>query len=253
MIMKYPRVDTSNLLVLVVYFTALLTAVVSAEQCKQVGPCICVFPHWKLDLNPIVEKASIDLPLFSYHIDEKTYEFKPCVPFVSNRKGCNGSQDLAIDMFTEKECQVLANQKSVKFLGDINMDGDVYLEYKHTTNITITSRVYLMCNEIQEFILSGTKTTSTSAIYIFNLFTRYACPLPRHATLSTGSILLIMFLLVMVTYLLGGFAFKHFYVGAQGVEIIPHYTFWSDFPLLVRDGCSYTFRCCRGPSSYERI
>ena len=42
-------------------------------------------------------------------------------------------------------------------------------------------------------------------------------------------------------YLIGGFIFKHFYLNAQGVEIIPNYSFWSDFPLLVRVSDSIVF------------
>lgn len=52
--------------------------------------------------------------------------------------------------------------------------------------------------------------------------------------------LLFSFMVATTVYLIGGFIFKHFYLHAQGVEIIPHYSFWSDFPLLVRVSDSFS-------------
>ena len=38
----------------------------------------------------------------------------------------------------------------------------------------------------------------------------------------------------VVIYVVGGILVMRFVRGARGVEMIPHYTFWSDFPLLIR-------------------
>ncbi|XP_029655745.1 cation-dependent mannose-6-phosphate receptor-like [Octopus sinensis] len=159
------------------------------------------------------------------------------------------------------DCQILGEQTTAAFKGDTNDEGGIYIHYHYSNitnvngtikNITRISDVHMLCHKTQTFFLKEMARSLVSVTYKFHLLTPYACK-PVHHTLSTGSILLILFLLAFIIYLLAGFAFKHFYLGAQGVEIIPHYTFWSDFPLLVKDGCSYTFRCCRGPSAYERI
>lgn len=42
-----------------------------------------------------------------------------------------------------------------------------------------------------------------------------------------------LFVAVMV-YIVGGILFLRFYRGASGVEMIPNYEFWKDFPLLVK-------------------
>lgn len=54
------------------------------------------------------------------------------------------------------------------------------------------------------------------------------------ATLSSGSVLVIMVLVFGSLYFFGGMAVLKFIRGASGVEIIPHYEFWSDLPFLVK-------------------
>jgi hypothetical protein len=52
--------------------------------------------------------------------------------------------------------------------------------------------------------------------------------------LSSGSVLVILVLTFGSLYLFGGMAILKFIRGASGVEIIPHYEFWSDLPFLVK-------------------
>lgn len=41
------------------------------------------------------------------------------------------------------------------------------------------------------------------------------------------------FFVAVMVYIVGGILFLRFYRGASGVEMIPNYEFWKDFPLLV--------------------
>lgn len=52
--------------------------------------------------------------------------------------------------------------------------------------------------------------------------------------LSTGSVLVIMFLVLSGLYLFGGACALHFLRGARGLEMIPNIDFWRDLPILVR-------------------
>ncbi|XP_068671560.1 uncharacterized protein [Montipora foliosa] len=88
-----------------------------------------------------------------------------------------------------------------------------------------------------------------------SLHTKYAC---LKSGLSTGSILIIIFICMLVVYLVAGLLFNKYSKGASGKELIPNVNFWTDFPLLVKDGIIFFFECCkracsRKQSSYESI
>ena len=48
---------------------------------------------------------------------------------------------------------------------------------------------------------------------------------------------LLRFLLAVATYVVVGVLVKKYWKGAEGVEMIPNYHFWKDFPFLVKVGC----------------
>lgn len=59
-------------------------------------------------------------------------------------------------------------------------------------------------------------------------------PLPDDGTLSAGATFLVIFGSLFAAYLFGGMAIMKFVKGAQGVEVIPNYGFWSSLPSLVK-------------------
>ncbi|OQV18677.1 hypothetical protein BV898_07307 [Hypsibius exemplaris] len=71
--------------------------------------------------------------------------------------------------------------------------------------------------------------------------------------LSVGSMLLIIFFSVLAAYFVIGVAVRKFIGGAVGYEAIPNYAFWSDLPLLMKDGALFAFSGCRPEVVYERI
>lgn len=71
------------------------------------------------------------------------------------------------------------------------------------------------------------------------LYTKHACKvkiedITTTSGLSTGSIYIIIFLIVIFAYLSLGMVVNYFLIGARGIEIIPHLSFWRDFPALVK-------------------
>ncbi|XP_020625282.1 uncharacterized protein LOC110062679 [Orbicella faveolata] len=68
--------------------------------------------------------------------------------------------------------------------------------------------------------------------------------------LSTGSVLLIVFFVLLFVYLIAGLLYNKYRKGVQSLpEMVPNYSFWADFPFLVKDGCVFTFQgmaaCCK--------
>jgi len=51
---------------------------------------------------------------------------------------------------------------------------------------------------------------------------------------SLGTVFDILFFTGFGIYFIGGMAVRKFMRGAEGQEIIPHYEFWADLPLLIR-------------------
>uniref|UniRef100_A0A182UXM9 Autophagy-related protein 27 n=1 Tax=Anopheles merus TaxID=30066 RepID=A0A182UXM9_ANOME len=82
---------------------------------------------------------------------------------------------------------------------------------------------------------------------------------PNHSKPSTGTVLLIMLFVGLVSYFLIGATVNALYLGARGIEMVPHLDFWRGLPGLVRDGAQFLQNGCRvanrapDPDSYDAI
>uniref|UniRef100_A0A182UIJ7 Autophagy-related protein 27 n=1 Tax=Anopheles melas TaxID=34690 RepID=A0A182UIJ7_9DIPT len=82
---------------------------------------------------------------------------------------------------------------------------------------------------------------------------------PNHSKPSTGTVLLIMLFVGFVSYFLIGATVNALYLGARGIEMVPHLDFWRGLPGLVRDGAQFLQNGCRvanrapDPDSYDAI
>lgn len=76
-------------------------------------------------------------------------------------------------------------------------------------------------------------------IFVFQnlvLYSPQACVrlLDENHSLSTGAVLLITFFSLVFAYVVLGMVVNYFLVGARGIEMLPHLSFWRDFPSLVK-------------------
>ncbi|XP_072279938.1 cation-dependent mannose-6-phosphate receptor [Pyxicephalus adspersus] len=97
-------------------------------------------------------------------------------------------------------------------------------------------------------IISEERNKSRDCFYLFEMDSSLACP-PEESHLSVGSILLIVFAVLLAVYIIGGFIYQRFVVGAKGIEQFPNITFWQEFGNLVADGCDFV--CRSRPRSSE--
>jgi len=72
--------------------------------------------------------------------------------------------------------------------------------------------------------------------------TKYVCDEYIHSSggagLSDGSIFLIILLVLIIVYCIGGFGFNKYKGSAEGLEAVPQYSFWcTQLPFLVKSGC----------------
>ncbi|CAI9601426.1 unnamed protein product [Staurois parvus] len=97
-------------------------------------------------------------------------------------------------------------------------------------------------------IISEERNKTNNCFYLFEMDSSVACP-AEESHLSVGSILLIVVCVLVAVYIIGGFLYKRFVVGAKGIEQFPNITFWQEFGNLVADGCDFV--CRSRPRSSE--
>ncbi|XP_040294628.1 cation-dependent mannose-6-phosphate receptor [Bufo bufo] len=97
-------------------------------------------------------------------------------------------------------------------------------------------------------VVAEYRDKTSDCFYLFEMDSSVACP-PEESHLSVGSILLIVFAVLIAIYIIGGFLYQRFVVGAKGMEQFPNITFWRDLGNLVADGCDFV--CRSQPRSSE--
>ncbi|XP_022099026.1 uncharacterized protein LOC110983780 isoform X1 [Acanthaster planci] len=93
--------------------------------------------------------------------------------------------------------------------------------------------------------------------YYFRMTTECACPgkcgkaLPEGG-ISAGSVICIIFAVLLVVYVIGGVLFMKFVRGAEGTELLPNSGFWLSLPGYIKDGFMFIISCGKS-SSYKDI
>ncbi|XP_048580534.1 cation-dependent mannose-6-phosphate receptor [Nematostella vectensis] len=106
---------------------------------------------------------------------------------------------------------------------------------------------------IEEYIYnSSSPNQGDQCYYLFEINNKAACTV-KPSSLSPGSIILIVFVIVACVYLFLGFLYQRFIVGAKGMEQIPNYNLWKNFGSLQADGCNFLCRCAdaKPPPRYK--
>lgn len=237
-----------------------LLKLATATECKRVGDCSCEYSDGTgINLRPVVGSGA--QPLHANESNGDTYYFSPCQdiqyttddnkPNITNE--CSKGYTLCKYEVAGNRLVRLGELKETQFTAD---DG-LYLSYiKPNQSVT---HVKLVCTTDKRsyFFPDSTNNVTTHLL----LFSPYACPIVMedYSKPSTGTVLLIMLFVVAVSYFLIGATVNAFYIGARGVEIIPHVDFWRGLPGLVRDGAQFLQNGCRvanrapDPDSYDAI
>ncbi|CAL1530934.1 unnamed protein product [Lymnaea stagnalis] len=228
------------------------------KQCKFIPPCTCSTSDFDINLEPLMLFRK-DAP-FQVSTDQGyTYYVHPCNKPVQE-SSCRNLSPLAT------ACQVLPLPSDGPFgLGQINGNGvfgdpaenSVTFNNSYSYNSDTKPRAInlkVICSSEDS---SFTFESETSLTYSFMLKTRFGCaPAPAPSSgggLSVGSVLVILFFVILLIYLIGGLLFLKFVRKAEGSEVIPNIEFWKDFPSLVKDGIMFTFRGCKADTTYEKI
>lgn len=245
---------------LVLVFVCLLKFAI-ADQCKRVGDCACeFFDGTGINLKPIIDIGA--QPLHTNVSNGDAYYFSPCQD-ISYTMDDNKTNVTNVDCKKGYTlCKYDATNNALVRLGELKetqftSDDGLYLTYiKPNHSIT---HVKLVCTtDKKSFFYPDSIANVTTHLL---LFSPYACPVVMEdfSKPSTGTVLLIMLFVVLVSYFVIGATVNAFYLGARGMEIVPHLDFWRGLPGLVRDGAQFLQNGCRvtnrtpDPDSYDAI
>lgn len=228
-------------------------ATVSPGKASKVNTCTFETDQGIIDLWSVGRPAE---PRFQYQSssapgDTGLYTFDPCYPFT--RGLCEEAMVCRFDKnkqhaetigSAQPGAQIVYDKQTTEypvlmFLGPVEVFG-------HPPIITF---VTLICgSEVQEDTLNvtGFKNGTVQESFLMELTSPSCCPRERSYTgtgLSFGTILIILFLCSVVTYLVVGIIYNKCARGASGIEVIPNLSFWMDFPNLVMDGVAFVLTC----------
>ncbi|BFY97563.1 hypothetical protein BsWGS_00603 [Bradybaena similaris] len=231
------------------------------EPCNfDADPCICATKNFTLDLRSFMDsRKGKDLQAIG-EANSYTYYVQPCNRKLSNQiQACN---NVSLDLTS---CQLDAKTKQLAYgLGLINKfdatqdkDNFILTNSFMAGNTNRTLHLTVKCSKQFLFTYEGSSGTLSPITYKFTLATSHVCSGGNNdgneGGLSPGSIMVIIFFVLLIVYILGGLLFQIFVRKAQGAEMLPNYIFWKEFPFLVKDGFVFTFQCCKGSSGYDKI
>ncbi|XP_060076813.1 uncharacterized protein LOC132556417 [Ylistrum balloti] len=217
------------------------------QPCVKKGPCSCATPAFTVDLKPLSTRPQ---RLLQANDANYTYIYSPCIA-TGEPCGDGSFTDIAMCQIRKGSPSanwVVGTQASAKFTGSPD-DGSLQIEYTaFSQDITRTGQVSVVCSDEEaSFSHLGTGVT----VYKFQLKTKYACK--PNTGLSVGSVLLIIFFMLLLVYIIGGILFMRYVRKAQGVEMIPNRELWAELPLLIKDGILFVSRGCKTDSTYSQI
>lgn len=258
---RYSEHLISTIVILLTFCTWRCAAYLCHQTDALKGKCSCQFddPTKKvIDFSPISRTdGQPEFPFDGYGttVPEWTYAFNPCSKF----DGPGVCKESSVCQ------QSKSNPETVFNLGD-PAPTTWTPEDENTTKVTYastdgrTSVVSFTCDKT-----AVTKPILTFGVelppktYNFVVKTCHACLetvpgcIKTGSSLTTGGVLCIIFTVLVVVYFVGGILFQKFGRGATGIELIPNYGFWSDFPILVKDGFLFMISPCTKDEGYSSI
>ncbi|CAH1799795.1 unnamed protein product [Owenia fusiformis] len=239
-------------------------------QCTLIDSCSCQSDQGKIDLSPLDTKDASN-PAFFNQYDEAyvdQYSFNPCSKFTLDAS-CT---DVAVCQSQQGGAfYPLGTQDSAQFITDPTKGLEIQYS-QDWLSVTRTSHVQLLCDEAADtpiLDVSG-EDSPGSANYYMSLTSKYCCPQgsapPASSThnpddpsvtvavsISVGTILCIILIVLLPLYVIGGMAIKRQRQGARGVEMVPNIEFWKSVPGLVKDGTMFVVGKVTRKGEYQRM
>jgi len=230
----------------------LCTEASSQSSCVKVNKCSCKFNSGRtLDLQPLDANPNFRFKSLSTSGEPYYYQYNPCTGVT-----CASTSGSVVSS-SSSVCQLSSTSSYLVYdLGDASSAtftsryGKLALKY---TSLDTSREAYVSltcdCKEEGRMVAKGVDVAQ-GHIFDMELFTKYACDmscLSAGSGLSTGDILIILFLSLSVVYVVAGIAINKGVRKLEGAEILPNRTFWMALPGLVKEGFQFTMEKVRKP------
>ncbi|XP_077979000.1 uncharacterized protein LOC144434423 [Glandiceps talaboti] len=240
----------------------LLLARQTVGDCVKINSCSCKFDDGKvIDLTPLAGEGG--KPKFYEQLgpgSEYFYSYNPCEDF-SEDGDC---KDVAVCQLTvdKKNYYDLGDQKSASFSTAGEIVTITYVgQGQILPMVERTSKVRLICGSpgsADSLTIYGESGPGTT-LYNFDLSSPHCCPKDApsggdtSSGISIGTILLIVVIVLVTVYFVGGILFLKFVKNEEGSDVIPNKNFWVVLPGLIKDGILFAVKPCRKTSSYDTV
>lgn len=285
--------ETIVMILRYLFFFICLKSVLAIKYCWPIDDCTCGTDKGQIDLHKLGKQdGTARFPNIPSDVKEFLgFSWNPCYPY-STSGGCKEVQACAV---SKRRTSYALSGDSVKCVFSLK-EGRCNLVYegnikwqgasqKSSLTISLSCFHYPGVGQVEGIRVQYPTSESPTIKFKTNFHSKYACPRKQptptsgrktistvkstngHSTntpdnpsgLSLGSILLIIFFSLMVAYIICGALYNKFARSREGKEVFPHYTFWIELPLLVKEGGAYSFHsvkrlCGRGSDGvYARI
>jgi hypothetical protein len=146
---------------------------------------------------------------------------------------------------------IIAKQSDVLFEHHDNVNVLVY----HSSGLLLT--VYLTCRDADGETINGRQDDHET----FNIYIQSRCCCPNKCHYSSGSIgggavFVIILVVLIFVYIVGGMIFLKYKHGATGSDMIPNRSMWLNLTSHTVDGVRYSIQVIRNRSlavTYEKV
>ncbi|CAH1238356.1 M6PR [Branchiostoma lanceolatum] len=238
------------------YLSAIVVVMIRptlSATCFQTGPCSCDMDDGSgtIDLSALAGSgtAAFNGEATKWPDENWQYSYNPCTPF--DMQSCYSVAACQVKSDGSGESYDIGSQDTVLF----SMEGnDVVITYtandyqRHTI-------VKLVCGSSTVFTVDGEDPDASTSFY-FTLESPECCvkgsgpgptgPNPGPGptitlSISVGSIMCIVFFPTVCIYIVAGVLINKFAREREGRDVVPHLTFWSTLPGLIKDGFLFTW------------
>ncbi|XP_044733033.1 uncharacterized protein LOC123295677 [Chrysoperla carnea] len=229
------------------------TAITGNSICRKETACRCRYNDGTgIDLK---ETSIVSVTLANY----STIYFHPCTDStLMPDKACNNTSICIKSNGPVVTYQNIGTAAEGEFIPPEIHQTVNRLEYTHNDIHTIIALICVENFDQTHLVELPAVGAPNPKVVNLGLYSPTACivDLPGEG-MSSGSILVMFFLLTSAIYFIGGGTALYFLRGARGREMIPHVDFWTDLPYLVRDGAVFLQNGCKvtppGATVYDQI
>lgn len=230
------------------------------QTCTAIDQCSC-----KLEDGKVITLWDIDRRYqIQSFISGFTYLYSPCTGLSEPHSDCDGALG----------CQLAGSQKtaiaySPRYIDAVKDSGSGLYMFKYYGSMDaglkkkIQLNLLLQCDEKKDAEFNK-MLGCEAGVCILTLNSKCACPGTcrirkqngngSSRKLSTGSVLCIVLLVLLLVYLIAGVAINKYALHKEGSDVMPHKTLWTNLFSLSKDGCVFTYRKIRGgKGDYQQI